>query len=366
MNPSITLKVDIPSRNKHYPIYIEDGAISKVGEYMTQHLPARCKTLLVTDATVAKICGPTVLESLKLAGFEVYVYTIPEGEGSKTLAMAEKIFAFALDIGLSRKDAMIALGGGVVGDLTGFCAATFFRGVPFVQIPTTLLAQVDSSVGGKVAVNFLNAKNGIGAFYQPMAVLVDPQLLQAMPDRPFKAGLGEVVKYSLIEETCMGSHTLFDFLSAHAHNLAPALPNIIEHCCKIKAAVVIQDETEETGIRSYLNLGHTFAHAYEEITEYKTLLHGEAVVMGMAKACQLSEQLGIFPAEARSRFETLCEQLKLSLMPPKGLEPLQLLRLMRHDKKASAGNIRLVLPYQEIGYVQLRDDITEETILSVL
>lgn len=362
----MTMTVDIPARNKSYPIYIEAGCLQKTGELLQKHLPARCKTLIVTDATVSPLCVPQVQESLKQAGFQVYVYTVPEGEGSKTLVMAERILAFALEIGLSRKDAMIAVGGGVVGDLTGFCAATFFRGVPFVQVPTTLLAQVDSSVGGKVAVNFLSAKNGIGAFYQPIAVLVDPGLLEHLPQRPMNAGLAEVVKYSLIEETCIGELGFFDFLASHADNLSAVLPQIIERCCRIKAAVVAQDETEETGIRSYLNLGHTFGHAYEELTGYRELLHGEAVSMGMAKACRLAEILGIYSAENRQRFEALSNRLGLPLEPPEGLEPLQILRLMRHDKKASAGTIRLVLPSGPIGQVVLRDDVPEELILSVL
>jgi 3-dehydroquinate synthase len=361
-----TLMVEIPSARKCYPIYIEEGCLTRAGERLTPHLPLGCKLLLVTDGTVAKLCGQPVQESLKAAGYQVFVYTVPEGEGSKTLAMAERIFDFALDIGLSRKDAMIALGGGVVGDLTGFCAATFFRGVPFVQIPTTLLAQVDSSVGGKVAVNFQSAKNGIGAFYQPQVVLIDPLVLHQMPERPFKAGVGEVVKYSLIEETCGWEPTLFSFLMAHADTLQTVLPEIIQRCCRIKASVVAQDETETTGIRSYLNLGHTFAHAYEEITQYTALLHGEAVVMGMVKACELAELLGVFPSEARQQFEALCQRLGLPMTPPEGLEPLQLLRLMRHDKKASAGLIRLVLPAERIGRVILKDDVPEETLLSIL
>lgn len=360
------LSVQIPSKQKQYPIYIEPDSLDRVGHLLKDHLPAGCKTLIITDTVVAGICAKRVQERLKQSGFEVYLYTVPEGEGSKTLAMAERIFAFALEIGLSRKDALIALGGGVVGDLAGFCAATFFRGVPFVQIPTTLLAQVDSSVGGKVAVNFQSAKNGIGAFYQPLAVIIDPLILTHLPPRPFKAGLAEVVKYSLIEYTCMAEEGFFEFLWTHAAKPDTVLTEIIERCCLIKAAVVAQDETEETGVRSYLNLGHTFAHAYEEITGYSALLHGEAVSMGMVRACRLAEWLGLFPTPERERFEALCQEMTLPMAPPSELEPLQLLRLMRHDKKASAGTIRLVLPVEKIGRVTLKDGVPDETILSVL
>jgi 3-dehydroquinate synthase len=196
--------------------------------------------------------------------------------------------------------------------------------------------------------------------------VMDPEVLKTLPERALKAGLAEVVKYSLIEETCVGSHGFFEFLLSQADGLEQSFPEIIERCCRIKAAVVIQDETEQTGVRSYLNLGHTFAHAYEEITQYQTFLHGEAVAIGMAKACLLAEQLGLFPRVERERFEVLFRRLGLPLEAGQVLEPLQLLTLMRKDKKAAAGKIKMVLPTDGIGRVSLRDDISDEAILSVL
>lgn len=365
------LTVQIPAAPRQYTIRVESDCRHRLGHLLKDVISSdKSKVLLITDAIVANLYGPLVQQSIREAGYELYTYTIPEGEGSKTLAMAEKIFAFALDIGLSRQDAMVALGGGVVGDLAGFCAATYYRGVPFVQIPTTLLAQVDSSVGGKVAVNFQTVKNGIGAFYQPLAVFIDPLFLTDLPDRAFKAGLGEVVKYALIETACMGesteSESFFDWLEARADDLRPHFQEVILRCCRMKAEVVRQDETELTGVRSYLNLGHTFAHAYEEMTRYETLLHGEAVSMGLIKACRLAVRLRIFAQQDCDRFEALCARLGLVVTPPPGLEPMQLLRLMRHDKKASQGQIRLVLPTHPMGTVVLKDDIPDELLLDVL
>jgi 3-dehydroquinate synthase len=380
------LDVTLPPKSHSYKILIEPGSLNQLEKVLQDYItPGFGKILMITDTHVSSFLGQPLLAQLKSAGFETYLYTIPEGEGSKSLATAENIFSFALDIGLSRKDVMIALGGGVVGDLTGFCAATYFRGVPYFQIPTTLLAQVDSSVGGKVAVNFSTAKNGIGAFYQPQAVIIDTDILAHLPLKQLQAGLGEVVKYCFIENTCTGTTGFFNFLNTAANasdspssdnhsfslaHLMPKFPEIVETCCQIKAQVVIQDEKEESGIRSFLNLGHTFAHAYEEITQYKAFTHGEAVVLGIAKACQLSEQLGILPHSETQKFQSLCQSLGLGITPPETLaptlEPLQLLRLMKKDKKASGGFIRFILPIHQIGEVTIRDDIPDEVLLSIL
>jgi 3-dehydroquinate synthase len=326
------------------------------------------------DTNTHRLLGDFMIHQLAEAGFSVYPFTVEAGEQSKRLAVAESLFAQAMAVGLSREDGMVALGGGVVGDLVGFCAATYFRGIPFVQIPTTLLAQVDSSVGGKVAVNFQNIKNAIGAFYQPKRVLIDPACLKSLPDRDFKAGLGEVLKYALIETTCCGTSGLYDWLkdqaSSFASSLTPAnsekMAYLIHRCCQIKAEVVRQDELEQTGMRMLLNLGHTFAHTYEEVTGYEALQHGEAVTMGLIDAARLANRLGLFSDENLSRCVSLCEQMGLRFQPPAGLDPEALLALMRHDKKAVQGKIRLILPTDPMGTVMVKDDVPEALIREIL
>ncbi len=363
-----SLQVQIPAQERSYSIHIKSGNLSKLALHLLETLPPPKKILLVTDTTVNQLYGTFVYEQLESAGYPVTLCVIPEGESSKTLEWAEKIYRVALDMGLHRKDMVLALGGGVVGDLAGFCAATFYRGIPFVQVPTTLLAQVDSSVGGKVGVNFSGVKNGVGAFYQPKMVLIDPKLLSTLPEREIKAGLGEVVKYGLIEKTC-GSYirsSFLHFLETQADNLSDVYSPLIERCCQIKAAIVAQDETEQSGIRAYLNLGHTFAHAYESATGYTQLLHGEAVTIGLVKACQLAESLELFPSSGTDRLLKLCDTLGLETTPPKGLDPKQLMALMRQDKKASADAITFILPHQETGYVISRNNVSDEQILEVL
>ncbi len=360
--------IKIAPQERAYPIYIQPGNLSRLAPLLLGRLPAPKKVLIVTDKTVHSIYGEQVKNQLEEVGYTITTHIIPDGEASKTLPSAEAIYSAALDAGLGRKDILLALGGGVVGDLAGFCAATFYRGLFLVQVPTTLLAQVDSSVGGKVAVNFKTVKNGVGAFYQPQMVVIDPRVLSTLPERQIKAGLGEVVKYGLIEKT-RGAYireSFFDFLEIQADNLLDVYPLLIERCCQIKAAIVSEDETEQSGIRAYLNLGHTFAHAYEAATDYTQLLHGEAVVMGMLKACQLAEALHLFPNSETRRFLKLCKTLGLNLEPPEGLEPNTLLTLMHQDKKASNNTINFILPHQEIGYVVARNNVTRDQVLSIL
>ena len=237
------------------------------------------KSLLVTDTNVEKIFAAEIKKILESAGLEIKLVTIPAGETSKSLSEAEKIFTAAIEYGLDRKSAIFALGGGVVGDLTGFVAAAYLRGVPFIQIPTTLLSQVDSSVGGKTAVNHKLGKNLIGAFYQPKAVFIDLDMLKTLPAREIKSGLGEIVKYGIIRDS-----KFFDYVENNAEKILrlenEVMENIIARSCEIKADVVSKDE-KESGLRRILNFGHTMAHAIEEATNYSKYAHGEAVAIGM-------------------------------------------------------------------------------------
>ena len=370
MNILTTVDVAITRGNVAYPVCIQPGLLTQLHRLMETNLPQVKKIILVTDETVDGLYGDSVITSLEASDFEVCRFVVPPGEESKTVAMAGKFYTEALLMNLSRSDAVIALGGGVVGDLAGFCAATFYRGVNFVQIPTTLLAQVDSSVGGKVAVNFAHAKNGVGTFYQPAFVLIDPDVLRTLPERQRKAGLAEVLKYALIEENCTGDIGLFDFLKSNVERLSDPTGShwvaLIAQCCRIKKAVVVQDETDSAGIRLYLNLGHTFAHAYEAATHYVTLLHGEAVAIGLMKACTLAHAMKLFPKAELAAVWELFEKLGLSAEPPGGLDPKILLDLMKLDKKAEGGKIKIILPTAHVGQVTVRDNLPEELILSFL
>jgi len=310
-----------------------------------------------------------VTHALQAADFEVIPCVIPAGEESKTLAQAQKVYEVALNSGLTRKDAILGLGGGVVGDLSGYCASTYYRGMALVHVPTTLVAQVDSAIGGKTAVNFERVKNIVGTFYQPLAVLADPQTLQTLPPREMAAGMAEVIKYGLIETSCTGQRGFFDWLiqQTQAGTLRANLPEVIRRCAAIKAAVVMEDELETKGLRFFLNLGHTFGHAYESLSNY-ALLHGEAVAIGMVKALRLSIQLGMVQPELEEQLLMLYEPWQLPVDPPEAMkfDPQALLQKMRQDKKNRDANIRLILPTGQTGEVIVRDDIPEARILECL
>lgn len=376
-NVSLEMKLDVrlATSERVYPIYIAQAGVNHIGQYLQPLLAPPRKILILSDPTVWPLFGSQVQASLSDAGYSVFHFIVPEGEAAKQLSIAETVYTFAFDNNFSRQDIFLALGGGVVGDLTGFCAATYFRGAHLAQVPTTLLAQVDSSVGGKVAVNFREAKNGIGVFYQPFIVLADTGMLGTLPPRQVKAGLAEVVKYALIETSCTGKNDFFEFLMRHAADLAQGWTpgndfiwvELIYRCCDIKADVVAQDETERLGIRSFLNLGHTFAHAYEEMTGYTEFLHGEAVAFGLKHACDLAVLTGDFPANENRRFHALCQALDLPLFPSRAFPAEKMIALMRHDKKSDdSRTIKLVLPKNSIGQVCLTDRVSEDDIRKVL
>lgn len=303
-------------------------------------LPAGTAALIVTNTTVEPLYGTALLERLRGHYARVEMVALPDGEVHKDWQTLNLIFDHLLEHGFDRKTVLFALGGGVVGDMTGFAAATYMRGVPFVQIPTTLLAQVDSSVGGKTAINHPHGKNMIGAFYQPELVLCDLSTLATLPQREVAAGLAEVIKYGPIYD-----EAFLVWLEANIEKLVArdrdALAHAVARCCEIKAAVVGLDE-REAGLRAILNFGHTFGHAIEAGLGFGTWLHGEAVAAGMVMASELSERLGLMPAGFRLRMEHIIQRAGLPVRGPK-LGGAEYLRHMRVDKKAEGGAIRFVV-----------------------
>jgi 3-dehydroquinate synthase len=330
-----TLTVDLGSRS--YPIHIGQQLLGN-GELLTGHIRGR-QVMLVSNDTVA----PLYLESVRqqLSGFETASVILPDGEQYKNLEILNTIFTALLEQRFNRDCTLIALGGGVVGDITGFAAASYQRGVAFLQIPTTLLAQVDSSVGGKTGVNHPLGKNMIGAFHQPGCVVIDTETLDTLDDRQLSAGLAEVIKYGLIRDA-----GFFDWLETNMAALKArdkqALAYAIVRSCSLKAEIVAADE-RESGQRALLNLGHTFGHAIETATGYGNWLHGEAVATGMLMAADLSARHGWVSSETVQRTEQLLRQAGLPTAPPDEMAKKQFLDLMAIDKKVIEGKLRLVL-----------------------
>ncbi|MCK5235682.1 MAG: 3-dehydroquinate synthase, partial [Deltaproteobacteria bacterium] len=294
------LKVDLGVNS--YEIKIERGLLGKAGAEI-KALGFSGRVAVVTNPTVGALYAETLMDSLKGAGIDPLLIEIPDGEEFKNLSEISKVYDRLLEEKFERSFPIVALGGGVIGDMTGFVAATYLRGVPYIQIPTTLLSQVDSSVGGKTGVNHPLGKNLIGAFYQPSLVLIDPDVLKTLDDRDYKAGLAEVIKYGVIRD-----ETFFDFLSDNIEVIldqeSSSLISIIEKSCAIKAKIVSEDE-REGGVRAILNMGHTFGHAIEKLSGYGTYKHGEAVSVGMVMAASLACKMGIAGAEVLERIKSL-------------------------------------------------------------
>ena len=343
-----TLYVELGDRR--YPIYIGPGLLGRP-ELLRPHIPGR-QVLVVSNTTVA----PLYLERTcaALTGLRHEAVILPDGEQYKTLAVLDEVFTALLRHRFDRNCTIVALGGGVVGDMAGFAAACYQRGVHFIQIPTTLLAQVDSSVGGKTGVNHPLGKNMIGAFYQPRCVLADTDTLATLPDRELSAGLAEVIKYGLIRDL-----PFLAWLEAHLEALlareAGALSEAIERSCRNKAEIVAADE-REAGERALLNLGHTFGHAIETGAGYGVWLHGEAVAAGMALAADLSARLGWLSGEQVGRILALLERAHLPLAPPPDLTADDFLSLMAVDKKVQDGRLRLIL-LRGLGQGVIADDV---------
>lgn len=330
-----TLTVNLPGRE--YDILIERGLLGRAGELCGAVLPEARRLAVVTDSSVGPLYGERVLSSLRGAGFTAELVTVPAGEKSKSVPMLEKLYDAFMALGLTRTDAVVALGGGVVGDLAGFAASTILRGVDFVQIPTTLLSQVDSSVGGKVAVDLKAGKNLAGTFWQPRLVLMDPSVLGTLDDDAFADGMAEVVKYGCIKDAAF-----YSYLEQRPSRalLMEEIEHILYICCEIKREVVLQDE-RDTGERMLLNFGHTLGHAYELAGGYETYTHGQAVAAGMVKALELGITLGVTPAGLSDRVAVLLGALGLPIAIP--CDEAHYAAAVGLDKKGAGDHITLIL-----------------------
>ena len=330
-----TLNVNLPGRA--YDILIERGLLSRAGELCRAALPRAGRLFVVTDSTVGPLYLNRLIPSLENAGFETAICEIPAGEASKCVEQLSRLWECMMDFGLTRTDAVVALGGGVVGDLAGFAAATVLRGVDFVQIPTTLLSQVDSSVGGKVAIDLQHGKNLAGAFWQPRLVLMDPAVLGTLDDKAFADGMAEVIKYGCIRDAA--------FLSwleqrPSRQEIMAEIEHVLYTCCDIKRAVVVEDE-RDTGARMVLNFGHTLGHAYELAGHYRIWTHGQAVAAGMVKAAELGVTLGVTPAGLPERIGVLLGCFGLPVAIPCAHEDYA--AAVGLDKKGAGDSISVIL-----------------------
>lgn len=354
MNP---LVVSLAERS--YPIYIDSG-LFRSNSSLVKHIKSK-RVCIVTNDVVAPLYLKQLTENL--VDFQVDTIIIKDGEAEKSLANFEKIMAHMLSGNHGRDTTMIALGGGVIGDLTGFAAACYQRGVDFIQIPTTVLSQVDSSVGGKTAVNHPLGKNMIGAFYQPKAVLIDIDSLKTLPVREFNAGISEVIKYGIL-----GDSQFFDWLDANKAEIkagdSDTLQTMIRHCCQQKADIVAQDE-KESGVRALLNLGHTFGHAIEAEQGYGVWLHGEAVATGMVLASKLAQHLGLLSLSDVQRIIDLITYFDLPIEAPTSMSFDDFIKHMSRDKKNLGGVIRLIIP-TAIGSSDIFDNISIEQLQQVI
>src|SRR5882672_8424912 len=355
--------IKVPLGVRSYTISIGSNLLSRLGhECKRLYLGQRCA--VITDRNVAPRYGQAAVENLEAAGFEPTLITVPAGETAKSLKVAATCYDQLADHRLERKSFVVALGGGVVGDLAGFVAATFLRGIDFVQVPTTLLAQVDSSVGGKVGVNLKAGKNLVGAFHQPRFVLCDLDTLETLPAREYRSGLAEVIKYGIINDAELFKR-LEQVMPKLVQREPDALSSVVARCCQIKSGVVGQDETE-SGLRAILNFGHTIGHALEAISGYDHFLHGEAIAIGQVLAAKLSAELLGLPQRDVERIAVLFE--KAGLPTHIKLNPAQrekLFEAMRHDKKVSEGIVKFVL-VNKIGQVSFGQPVPLDLVDKVL
>ena len=352
-----TLHLELGPRS--YPIYI-DSKLFNDAALLSSHIRAK-RVCIVTNTVVA----PLYLDKIKakLSNFAVDEIILADGEAEKSLANFERIMSHLLTNEHGRDTTLLALGGGVIGDITGFAAASYQRGIDFIQIPTTLLSQVDSSVGGKTAVNHPLGKNMIGAFYQPKAVIIDIDSLATLPAREFNAGMAEVIKYGIL-----GDGDFFVWLENNITAIKTGeqavLAQMIEKCCQCKADIVANDETE-AGVRALLNLGHTFGHAIEAEQGYGNWLHGEAVATGMVLAAKLAVAMNLLEVSDLCRIEALIKAFDLPLEAPETMSFDDFIRHIRRDKKNIGGKLRFIVP-TAIGRSEIRDDITQETLQQIL
>ncbi|MGC6535009.1 MAG: 3-dehydroquinate synthase [Parvibaculales bacterium] len=360
---AIAETVSVALGDRSYEILIGSGLIDRAGDFIAPLLP-RPKLAIVTDSTVAELHLPRLQKALDDAGISHDTYCVPAGEGSKNFGQLEALCDWLLAQKIEREDCIVALGGGVIGDLTGFAAAILRRGTRFIQIPTTLLAQVDSSIGGKTAVNATAGKNLIGAFHQPDLVLADMGALATLPPRELRAGYAEVVKYG-----ALGDLAFFEWLEAHGQDVLALDPQAMAHAvaesCRAKAAIVARDE-REAGDRALLNLGHTFGHAFEKLTGYgAALLHGEAVAYGMVLALAFSAERGDCPADDAARLKAhlaACDlPTEMTQIGNGAFDAEALIEAMGQDKKVKAGKMRFILAHR-LGDSFIAADVTADTL----
>jgi 3-dehydroquinate synthase len=354
-----SIRVNLAERSYDLVVTENDGA--GVGPFARERVKGT-QAFIVTDEHVVSH-AEAVAAALGKAGFRTQTAVRPAGEGQKSLAVAAELYDRLVDSHADRRTLVAAVGGGVIGDLTGYVAATFNRGLPLLMVPTTLLAMVDSSVGGKVAVNHPRAKNLIGTFHQPAGVWIDTAVLATLPEREYRSGLAEVVKYGVILDP-----DLFSFLEANTTAVLQKDRNAVQHivmrCCRLKAGIVERDEREESGLRAVLNYGHTFAHAFETAAGYGSWLHGEAVAAGMMCASRLAERRGLIGADVTLRQRRLLEAFGLPTAPA-AWPADRLVETMRSDKKTLAGRLRFVLP-RRLGEAAIFDDVPEDDVHAVL
>ena len=353
------LNIDLGERS--YEILIGPGIRRRAGEFLKAVFkPSRI--VIITHPSINELYGAEVAENFAAQGWTTDIIEIPEGESSKSLTQAEKLYDHLLELNCDRKSVLVALGGGVIGDLVGLIAATYQRGIPFVQMPTTLLSQVDSSVGGKTAVNHPKGKNMIGAFYQPLLVVADLETLATLPVREYRAGLAEIVKYGVISDA-----KFFEFLETRHKDILnldhDCLSHIIETSCAIKAEVVEKDE-RESHYRMILNFGHTLGHVVESLTGYTRYIHGEAVAIGMVRAAELSVTTKRCSAEIPTRLKNLLLKLGLPVEMP-DLDTSAVIESLYHDKKTMNHKIKFIL-VKEIGSIEIVDQVSEGEILAIL
>ena len=355
-----TIHVELGANS--YPIIVDRNVLGRIGDLLKVRAKSS-KAMVIADAFVSWRYGTTVFESLSANGFESSLVEVPPGEEQKSMAWFTKLHDALIDAKLDRNSTVVALGGGVVGDLAGFVAATYMRGIPFVQVPTTLLSQVDASVGGKTAIDHPKGKNLIGAFHQPKLVLIDVETLRTLPLREIRAGLVEVIKAGVIMDLPLFAQieeNLYPLLRSDSRTLI----DVICRACEDKVHVVMRDE-KESGLRETLNYGHTFGHALEALTDYNTYKHGEAVAIGMNCAARLAVNLGMLSGADYERQKALLVRTGLPIALPASIAPRMLIEAMYLDKKTRDAHLRLVLPTR-IGEVVVRGDVPEAKVAEAI
>lgn len=356
--------IPVPLPQSPYEVHIAPDRLREIASHLA-HLGLGKKIMVVSNPEIYQHYGEIVVKALRQAHYEVFTHLIPPGEIHKTPASINDLYNAAFKANLERNSTMVALGGGVIGDMTGFGAATWLRGINFVQIPTSLLAMVDASIGGKTGVNHPQGKNLIGAFYQPRLVYIDPAVLKTLPEREFQAGMAEVIKYGVIWDSEL--FTLLEEaedLSSIDRLSTALLTQIIQRSCQAKVDVVSQDE-KEAGLRAILNYGHTIGHGVESLTGYGVINHGEAVGIGMEAAAKISHHLGLCDQSLGDRQRQLLVKTKLPTEIPPTLAVDDVLASLIHDKKVKAGKVRFILP-TAIGKVEISDAVTDGVIKTAL